>query len=86
MFWFFNISIILLITLQFINHWNLSKGALRIVYPLTIIIAVSNIILDLIIALYSPQLSGMILYTISNLWSIFMATKGLIRLRKTKND
>lgn len=86
MFWFLNLSIILLIILQFINHWNLSKGKLMLVYPLTIVVGVSNIILDAIIAIYNPELSGMVLYTISNIWSIIMATKGLLRLRKEKND
>lgn len=85
MFWTLNISIFLLIILQFINHWNLSKGKLLFVYSLTIVIAVSNIVLDAIIATLNPALIGMLMYTLVNLWSILMATKGLLRLKK-END
>lgn len=85
MFWFLNISIILLILVQFFKYWNLSKGKLLSVYLLTIVVGIANIILDAIIAFTNPALMGMLFYTILNLWSILMAANGLVRLKREKD-
>lgn len=73
---------VLVVGLQFFNHWNLSKGNLKLSYPLIIAIAIANIIVDVYLTFIHPEQIGVLIYTFANVWAIWMAIKGLIRLRK----
>ena len=72
--------------LQLFNHWNLSRGNLKLAYPLIIAIAVSNVIVDIYLTLIHPEQSGVLIYSIANLWAIIMAAKGIMRLKKEQKD
>ena len=74
-------SALFVVCLQFFNNWALSNGNLKIVYPLIIIMSILNIVIDTYLCIIHPEQIGIMVYTISNLWAIWMATKGLKRLK-----
>jgi uncharacterized membrane protein len=75
-------SALFVVGLQFFNNWALSKGNLKIVYPLIIVMSICNIIIDLYLCVIHPEQIGIMVYTISNLWAMWMATKGIKRLKE----
>lgn len=77
-------SALFVVGLQFLNNWALSKGNLKIVYPLIVVMSIFNIIIDAYLCIIHPEQVGIMVYTFSNLWAMWMATKGIKRLKKEK--
>lgn len=77
---------IFVVGLQFLNHWNLSKGNLKLAYPLIILIAISNIIVDVYLTFIHPEQFGVLVYTFANIWAIWMAWKGMKRIKDCKEE
>ena len=86
LFWFINISTFLIVILQIINQWNVSKGNLKLVYPAIIAVAIMNIIVDTVVSIYDSRLAGLMLFYISNTWAVVMAAKGIARLKKEEKN
>lgn len=68
------------------NHWFLSQGKLHLSYPLIIVACTCYIVVETIIALRDPVQLGIMVFNLTNLWAIIMATKGLLRLREEKKE
>jgi len=77
-------SALFIVSLSFLNNWALSKGNLKIVYPLIIVMSMLSITIDLYLCIIHPEQIGIMIYTISNLWAIWMATKGIKRLKERR--
>jgi Mg2+/Co2+ transporter CorB len=71
---------------QFVNHWMLSKGALKVHHWLTIFVMIQIICVDTILALKEPDQIVMLLFNIVNVWILLMATKGLFRIKKEEKQ
>lgn len=76
---------VIVISMQFINHWNLSHGRLHITYPLTIVILLTYMVIETTIALRDSVQYSMLLFNVINLWGIIMAVKGIRRLKRESN-
>lgn len=72
------------VALSFINQWNLSRGNLKVLYPMIIVLAVLNIVIDFYVGFAHPEQLSFLLYTFGNMWAMLMATQGLARLKKEK--
>jgi uncharacterized membrane protein len=83
---FFWVLSIFAACVSFTNHWFLSKGKLNISYPLIIVACTCYIIVETILALRDPVQLGILVFNLTNLWAIIMATKGLMRLRKEEEE
>jgi len=72
------------VTLVFIGglarNWFVQRGRLRQVYWLMIFMSLCSIILNCTIALEKPSYSGLYLFNILTIHSLWSATRGLIRL------
>lgn len=78
---FFWVSSITTVGLQFVNFWYLSKGNLKVVYPLSIIVYVLYIIIETILAFNSPDQMGIMIFNAVNIWGLAMSFRGLMRLK-----
>ena len=74
------------VLLQFICQWYFSKGNLSIAYPLTILVYLCYIGIDVGIVLYNPKLAAILLFSVANIWTLLMSTKGIFRLKKEKQE
>lgn len=72
------------VSIQFFNNWCISKGNLKLAYPLIILLSVVNILLDIYLCYIHPDQFGILMYVVSNIWAIGMAIKGIMRLREDK--
>ncbi len=79
-------SALFVVGLHLFNNWALSKGNLKIVYPLIVAMSICNIIIDLYLCIIHPEQIGIMVYTISNLWAIWMGANGIRRLKKEKEN
>lgn len=64
-------------------HWNISKGNMHVVYPLSMIVYVGYIVVETALAFRTPEQISVLLYNITNIWALSMAIKGYYRLRQT---
>lgn len=74
-----------MVALQFVNHWFLGKGNLKVVYPVSIAVYIMYIIVETTLALNDPTQAGILLFNLVNTWALFNAVKGLMR-EKEKDD
>lgn len=81
--WLLCIMVGFVVVLSFFQSWNLSNGALRVVYPLAFVVSITNITIDVYIASVTPHQSGILLYCFPNAWSAFMAVRGMLRIRRS---
>lgn len=63
-------------------QWQLSKGNLRLAYPLLLVIYFLYIVIETILAFNVPSQISILLFNIVNVWAFYMAYKGMIRLQK----
>ena len=84
--WFLIVGSAISVVLILINHWMISNGNLQKAYPIIVVIATMNIITDIYLALTHLEQLGMLLYMISNTWAIFMAMRGMRRLKKEQKE
>jgi len=84
--WFFTILTFIVICLSLTNSWFLSQGKLKVSYPLIIAICSLCIIIETTLALRDPTQIGILMFDITNTWSIIMATKGLARIKEEEKD
>lgn len=82
--YFFWITSIILVALQFVNHWFLGKGNLKVVYPVSIVVYIMYIIVETTLALNDPTQAGILLFNLVNTWALFNAVKGYLRERDKK--
>jgi len=83
---FLLILTIVVISLSFINHWNLSHGRLHITYPLTIVTLLIYMTIETTIALRDSVQYSMLLFNVINTWGILMAIRGIRRLKREKEQ
>jgi hypothetical protein len=81
---FFLILSVIIVTIQVINYWFLSKGKLHIVHPLSICAFIGYIIIETALALNDPSQIAVMLFNITNCWALAMNVKGWIRLTRKK--
>ncbi len=77
---------VLSVTFQTLNHWFLSKGKLKKVYPLTIAVNICCILLEGFLALRDPTQISILLFIPLYVFAIIMAIKGLKRENKEKTQ
>lgn len=82
---FISAATIIVVILQIFNHYNLSKGNLKLAYKIAIIAYSLYAIIETCVALRNPEQISLLLFNIVNFWAIGMAVKGLLRLRKEEN-
>ena len=85
---FFYVMAVITVTLQFVCQWYFAKGNLKVSYPLTILVYLCYIITDVAMVLYDSALGGVLVFSVANVWTLFMCTRGMKRLRteeKAKN-
>lgn len=83
---FFWTTAIITVTLQFICQWYFAKGELKAAYPLTIMVYLCYIAMDIGMVLYDPVLAAVLIFSTANLWTLFMSAKGMKRLKKEEKD
>lgn len=74
------IATITTVGLQLFNHYNLSKGNLRLAYKIAIVAYSIYAGIETSLALRDSQQISVLLFNIVNIWAIAMAVKGLHRL------
>lgn len=84
---------VILTTLTFIvvpsnmyTQWQISKGNLKLGYPLLMFVYVLYIIIETILAFNEPSQISILLFDLVNMWGFFMALKGFLRLRKAEKE
>lgn len=82
--WFYWITSIILITLQFFNHKYLGRGELEKVYPLGMVIYLLYAIIETTLALTNPAQIGILLFNLVNVWAFYNQVKGYRRLKAEK--
>ncbi len=84
MFWFFSILTIIVVLIQFVNHFYYSQGKLDVSYPLSIIAYSIYIVIETVLAFNHPEQISILLFDVVNLWALLMAIKGWKRLNDNK--
>lgn len=79
---FFYSMAVLTVSLVFVCQWYFAKGNLKLAYPLTILVTLCYIIMDIGMALYDPVLMGVLIFGFANAWTLYMCFKGMLRLRE----
>ena len=74
---------VITVALNIALHWNISKGNLRVVYPISMVVYAGYIIVETSLALRDPEQISVLLYNITNVWALTMAIKGYRRLKVT---
>lgn len=75
------ITTITVVVLQLYNHYNLSRGNLKLAYKIAIVAYSLYAAIETSLALRDPQQISVMLFNIVNVWAIAMAVKGLRRLK-----
>jgi hypothetical protein len=68
------------------RNWYVATGDLEPVYWLMIIMSVANATTNISIMIDEPKYWGLWSYNVLVVWSLFMAVKGLLRLRIERED
>ena len=76
------IATVTVVALQIYNHYNLSKGNLKLAYKIAIVAYSLYAAIETSLALRDPQQISVMLFNIVNIWAIAMAVKGLKRLKQ----
>ena len=84
MWWFFLITSIIIVGLQFFNQWFISEGLMHRVYPISCVIYVLYATVETTLGLTNPEQSGILIFNLVNIWGFAMAVKGWRRVRKNK--
>jgi micrococcal nuclease len=63
------------------TQWQISKGNLRLGYPLLMFVYCLYIAIETILALRDPEQISILLFDVVNVWAFFMAFKGYVRLK-----
>jgi len=79
---FFYCMAAITVTLQFVCQWYFAKGNLKVSYPLTILVYLCYIVTDIAMVMYDSVLGGVLIFSIANIWTLFMCTKGMLRLKR----
>lgn len=75
----FDFTVVVVVVLQFINFWYISKN--KICYLLLMVIYVGYIIVETTLALKEDDQSSVILFNLVNIWALAMTAKGYVRQR-----
>jgi hypothetical protein len=75
---------IVTVALNIALHWNIAKGDLRVVYPISMVVYLGYIVVETSLAFRHPEQISILLYNITNIWALSMAIKGYLRLRAAK--
>lgn len=67
-------------------QWQLSKGNLKLAYPLLMAVYTLYMIIETILAFNVPSQISVLLFNIVNAWALYMAYKGMKRLHKETNN
>ena len=79
---FITVFTILILLFSPVRFWYQSKGNLWLVYRLDLIVYTCYLILETYLPLSNPAQFALILFDIINLWAIFCAVRGIMRLKK----
>ncbi len=83
---FFYTMAVLTVSLQFVCQWYFSKGNLKVSYPLTILVYLCYIVMDVGMVMYDPALTAVLIFSLANVWTLVMCTKGIYRLRREQKE
>jgi len=83
---FFWTMAVLTVGLQSVCQWHFGKGNLKLAYPLTILVVLCYISMDIGMVLYDETLMAVLVFSFVNLWTIAMSIKGMKRLKRLKKD
>ena len=75
---------VMTVALNVALHWNISKGNLKVVYPISMAVYIGYIVVETALAFRHPEQISVLLYNITNVWALSMAIKGYLRLRVAK--
>jgi len=67
-------------------QWQLSKGNLKLAYPLLMAVYTLYMIIETILAFNVPSQISVLLFNVVNAWALYMAYKGMKRLHKETNN
>jgi hypothetical protein len=84
MFWFYLVVSLIIVPLQFYNHWAISKQKMDIVYPVSMIVYALYFVTETILAFANPAQLPVLIFNIVNLWAFAMAYKGYQSLKNEK--
>ncbi len=82
MFYVFAALTIIIVSLQLVKHWLLSKGNLWWTYRLNCAIFIGYFIVETCVALNDPTQISLIFMNIVNIWAFTMSYKGIQRLKE----
>jgi len=83
---FFYTMAVLTVSLQFVCQWYFSKGNLKASYPLTILVVLCHIVMDVGMVMYDPALAAVLIFSLASVWTLVMCTKGIYRLRREQQQ
>ena len=63
------------------TQWQVSKGNLKLGYPLLMFVYTIYIIIETILAFNDPSQISILLFDVVNMWGFVMAFKGYLRLK-----
>jgi len=70
------------VPLNIIAQWQLSKGNLKLTYPLFMMVYALYMVVETILAFNDPSQISILLFNVVNLWAFVMAFRGANRLKK----
>lgn len=82
--WLFQFLCIVGFVGQIVNLWLLSKG--KIVYPLIILIYANYVGIESTLAMNDPSQRVVFLFALLNVYGMAMGFRGLLRVRREKNE
>lgn len=83
---FFYTMAVISVTLQFVCQWYFANGDLKVSYPLTIVLTLCYIAMDIGMVMYDTALGAVLIFSIANLWTLLMCSKGMIRIKEQEKE
>lgn len=75
---------LIVVPMNMFAHWSISKGKLKIAYPILMIVYALYITIETILAFNVPSQISILLFNVVNMWAFYMAFRGMKRLKKEK--
>jgi len=72
------------VPLNVFTQWQLSKGNLKLTYPLFMVVYALYMIIETILAFNDPSQISILLFNVVNIWAFVMAFRGMLRLKKSQ--
>lgn len=82
----FTVLTCIVIPANMLAQWLLSKGKLKVAYPVLMFVYALYITIETMLALNDPSQISILLFNIVNIWAFAMAFKGARRLREQEKE